>query len=119
MRFLIDADMPRSMADIVRQYGHQAFDVRDIGPTLTLDADIAAYARSEQLCIVTGDLGFADIRTYPPREYAGIVVLSLPRNATSKYINSLVAGLLSQADLLAQLPGKLAIVEAGRVRLRG
>jgi len=91
MRFLIDADMPRSMADVIRRRGHHALDVRDVGPSLALDADIAAYARAEQLCIVTGDFGFANIRTYPPGEYAGIVVLSLPRNASGKYINSLVA----------------------------
>jgi predicted nuclease of predicted toxin-antitoxin system len=119
MRFLIDADMPRSMADVVRQHGHQALDVRDVGPSLALDADIAAYARAEDFCIVTGDFGFADIRTYPPGDYAGIIVLGLPRNASGKYINSLFAGLLDQMDLLAQLPGRLAIVEAGRVRLRG
>lgn len=118
MRFLIDADMPRSLADVIREYGHQAVDVRDIGPSLALDADIAAYARTEQLCIVTGDFGFADIRSYPPNEHAGIIVLSLPRTATSRYISSLLTGLLTQADLLAQLPGKLAVVEAGRVRLR-
>ncbi len=118
MRFLIDADMPRSLADVIQEYGHQAFDVRDIGPSLALDADIAVYARAERLCIITGDFGFADIRAYPPREYAGIIVLSLPRNATTKYINGLVTGLFTQADLLSQLPGKLAIVEAGRVRLR-
>ncbi len=34
--------------------------------------------------MVTGDFGFADIRLYPPGEYAGIIVLSLPRNASSK-----------------------------------
>jgi predicted nuclease of predicted toxin-antitoxin system len=119
MRFLIDADMPRSMADSIRRHGHQALDVRDVGPSLALDVDIAAYARAEQLCIVTGDFGFADIRSYPPGEYAGIVVLSLPRNASGKYINSLFAGFLDQVDLLAQLPGRLAIVETGRVRLRG
>ena len=119
MPFLIDADMPRSMAEVIKRHAHQALDVRDIGPSLALDVEIAAYARAEQLCIVTGDFGFADIRTYPPGEYAGIVVLSLPRNASGAYINSLVAGLLAQPDLLALLPGRLAIVEAGRVRLRG
>jgi predicted nuclease of predicted toxin-antitoxin system len=83
-----------------------------------LDANIAAYARAESYCLVTGDLGFADIRVYPPAHYAGIIVLSLPRNASSAYINSLLDGVLAQAELLAQLPGRLAMVEAGRVRLR-
>jgi predicted nuclease of predicted toxin-antitoxin system len=119
MRFLIDADMPRSMADVIRRHGHQALDVRDVGPSLALDIDIAAYARSQRLCIVTGDFGFADIRIYPPTLYAGIIVLGLPRNASAAYINSLLDGVLGQAELVTQLPGKLAIVEAGRIRLRG
>lgn len=75
MRFLIDADLPRSACDVVRRHGHEAVDVRD-------------------------------------------VVLNLPRNAAAAYINRLVDGFLQQETLLAQLPGKLAIVEAGRVRLR-
>jgi hypothetical protein len=64
------------------------------------------------------DYGFADIRHYPPGQYAGIVVLSLPRTATSTYINRLLDSFLKQKDLISLLPGKLAIVEAGRVRLR-
>jgi len=31
MRFLLDADLPRSASDTVRQRGHEAIDVRDIG----------------------------------------------------------------------------------------
>jgi hypothetical protein len=42
--------------------------------------------------MVTGDFGLADMGLHPRGEYAGIIVLSLPRNASSKTINSLVAG---------------------------
>jgi predicted nuclease of predicted toxin-antitoxin system len=31
MRFLIDADLPRSVAEVIRRHGHEAIDVRDIG----------------------------------------------------------------------------------------
>jgi len=31
MRFLIDEDLPRSTDDLLRRYGHEAIDVRDIG----------------------------------------------------------------------------------------
>jgi len=118
MRFLIDADLPRSACDVVRRHGHEAVDVRDVGPSIAKDPQIARYAQTEGFCLITGDYGFADIRQYPPNQYAGIVVLNLPRNATAAYINRLVDGFLQQETLLAQLPGKLAIVEAGRVRLR-
>ncbi len=119
MRFLIDADLPRSSAEVVRRHAHEAIDVRDIGLRSAKDPEIARYAQVERLCLITGDYGFSDIRSYPPDRYAGIVVLYLPRTATAAYINQLLDRLLEQEELLTQLPGKLAIVEPGRVRLRG
>jgi hypothetical protein len=45
-------------------------------------------------------------------------VLRLPRDATAKFILHLAESLLGQPEVLGRLPGRLAIVEAGRVRLR-
>jgi predicted nuclease of predicted toxin-antitoxin system len=118
MRFLIDADLPRAAAEVVRRSGHEAVDARDIGLRSAKDPEIARYAQAEGICLITGDYDFADIRNYPPHRYAGIVVLYLPRTATASYINQLLESFFQQEALLAQLPGKLAIVEPGRVRLR-
>ena len=118
MHFLIDADLPRSLAATIRQRGHDATDVRDIGLRSAKDPVIAHYAREHQLCLMTGDYDFANIRNYPPEQYAGIVVLFLPRTATASYITQLVDQFLTSEDLLPLLPGQLAIVEPGRVRLR-
>ncbi|MBM3134964.1 MAG: hypothetical protein FJZ89_06730 [Chloroflexi bacterium] len=118
MRFLIDEDLPRSMEALLRRYKHEAVDVRDIGLRGAKDHQIAAHAQKEGLCLVTGDFGFADVRNYPPGEYAGIVVLKLPRAATASFILSLLESFLQQKDLVTQMPGKLAIVEPGRVRIR-
>jgi hypothetical protein len=62
--------------------------------------------------------GLFRYRNYPPNQYPGIVVLQLPRTATSAYINQLLDGFLQQEEIVAQLPGRLAIVAPGRVRLR-
>jgi predicted nuclease of predicted toxin-antitoxin system len=118
MRFLIDADLPRSVNGVIRNRGHEPIDVRDVGLRDAKDSEIARYAQAKGLCLITGDSDFADIRNYPPNRYAGIVVLSLPRTANSAYINSLLDGFLAQEELISALPGKLAIVEPGRVRLR-
>ncbi|MBI4771350.1 MAG: DUF5615 family PIN-like protein, partial [Chloroflexi bacterium] len=66
VRFLIDADLPRSVAQVIRQRGHEAVDVRDIGLRSAKDAVIAEHARSEGYCLLTGDHDFSDIRRYPP-----------------------------------------------------
>jgi predicted nuclease of predicted toxin-antitoxin system len=118
MRFLVDADLPRSAADVIRRAGHEATDVRDVGRRKADDEEIAAYAMRERICLVTGDFDFADIRNYPPDRYCGIVVLELPRNATASFINELLGEFLADADIVHALPGKLAIVAPGRVRIR-
>ena len=118
MRFLIDADLPRPTAPLVRRLGHEAQDVRDIGLGAAPDEEIAAYARTHGMCLLTGDLDFADIRDYPPENYAGLAVFRLPNNANRDIILRLVEAFLRQSDVLGQLPGRLAIVERGRIRLR-
>ena len=118
MEFLIDADLSRRSATILRRHGHEATDVRDIGLGGADDRTVADHARSKHLCLITGDSGFADVRTYPPKDYSGIIVLRVPRNATAYTILDLIEMLLGRSELLARIPGRLAIVEPGGVRLR-
>ena len=42
------------------------------------DVEVAAVCIGEERVLVTQDLDFSDIRTYPPAEYYGIVVFRLP-----------------------------------------
>lgn len=123
MRFLIDADLPRSTRLVVENAGHEALDVRDVGlGDVGLgdaeDPAIAARAKADQLCLLTGDFGFADVRNYPPDQYAGLVVRELPKDATAEVILDLVQRLLDQVDVVSKLPARLVIVSFGRVRLR-
>ena len=118
MRFLIDADLPRSAKPLLERLGHEAIDVRDVGLRSAKDPVIARYAQEHQACLLTGDFGFADIRNYPPQNYHGIVVLKLPRDATASFILGLIEEMLRQNEVIARLSRTLAIVEAGRIRLR-
>ncbi len=118
MRFLVDEDLPRSADSLLRQHGHEAVDIRDVGLRGASDTDIAAYARQHRLCLLSGDTGFANVRNYPPKDYSGVVVLRLPAKATSSTIMSLLQSLLVQTDIVNHLSGKLAIIEHGRIRIR-
>ena len=77
VRFLIDADLPRSTKTLVEKFGHEALDVRDIGMGSAKDPVIASYAKNHQACLLTGDFGFADIRNYPPETYYGSKFLAI------------------------------------------
>jgi predicted nuclease of predicted toxin-antitoxin system len=118
MHFLMDASLPRSAAPMLRQLGHEATDVRDIGMGNATDDLIATHARSNQLTLVTRDFDFADIRNYPPSDYSGIVVLQLPEDATAQRVVQLLETFVRREDWLSELSGRLAIVEVWRVRFR-
>jgi predicted nuclease of predicted toxin-antitoxin system len=78
-RFKIDENLPREAADVLREAGHDAMSVMDQQLGGRQDPDIAAVCRAEDRTLVTLNLDFADIRAYPPSEYAGIIVLRLAR----------------------------------------
>ena len=67
--FLIDASLPRATGDLVRAYGHQATDVRDIGLGTASDEDIADHARLNQLAVISGDQDFGNVLLFPPDDY--------------------------------------------------
>ena len=118
MRFLIDADLPYSLIDLIRQRDYFALHVRDVRLGGAADEQIAAFAQSERLALLTGDFDFSDIRNYPPSQYAGIVVLVIPQTAGLAFIHRLTLEFL-ESDVVTSISGKLAIVEVGRIRIRG
>lgn len=118
MRFLSDGNLPGSLADLVIEAGHDALHMRNAGLGDAEDSAIAAYAQGGGYTLLTRDFDFADIRTYPPHEYHGLVVLELPETAVASTIQQLVQSFLQNKELIERLPGRLAIVEFGRVRLR-
>jgi predicted nuclease of predicted toxin-antitoxin system len=116
--FLIDANLPRSVVALLRSLGHGVEFARDIGLADAPDRDIAARAKLTGAALLTRDLDFANIRQYPPEDYPGLVVLRLPDDATAHAIAAVVARFVREPALLAALRGRLAIVEADRVRFR-
>jgi predicted nuclease of predicted toxin-antitoxin system len=118
MRFLLDANMPRSALAVLASLGHDAEFARDIGSANAPDSQIAARARSSGAALITRDVDFADVRHYPPADYQGIVVLRLPDDAVAQDIVNLLERFLKQTELIKQLPGHLAILELHRVRFR-
>ena len=118
MRFLLDANMPRSASAAIRRLGREAVDSRDIGLGLAADKDIANYAREHGLALVTRDFDFSDIRNYPPAAFAGIIVLELPDDAVAEVVVRVMESFISEPLLLSQIAGRLAVVGPWRVRFR-
>lgn len=118
MRFLVDANLPLSVAPQIRAFGHEATDVREIGLGTADDSVIAQHARENGLCLVTRDKDFGDIRNYPPADYAGIVVLDLPDDMVATDVLRVMEAFVSRNEWVERLAGRLATVEPSRVRFR-
>jgi predicted nuclease of predicted toxin-antitoxin system len=118
MRFLVDANLPRSALALLASLGHTCEHARDIGLGHAPDSHVAAHARSTGAALLTRDLDFADIRNYPPADYEGILVLRMPDHAVAQNIVNLLERFLKQTELATQLPGHLVILEPDRVRFR-
>ncbi len=118
MRFLLDANMPRSAATLLRELGHEVEEVCVVLPPGATDAVVAARAKASQQIMVTRDFDFADIRNYPPSGFPGIIVLALPDDAVASQVNGTLQCFVVRTELLGKLAGRLAIVESWRVRFR-
>lgn len=61
MRFLVDAQLPPALARLLRDRGHEAAHVTEIGPADAPDRDIWQHALQHDAVIVTKDEDFADM----------------------------------------------------------
>jgi predicted nuclease of predicted toxin-antitoxin system len=115
--FVIDEDMPRSLAPLLRQSGYHTLDVRDVGLRGHSDADVFAYAQQQGAILMTADKGFASVIQFPPGSHAGIIVSRLPDTLPTAVANQEIVAALAQLKDMP-LTGVLVIIQQGRVRLR-
>jgi|SRR6185437_6393315 len=115
-RFLVDENLPRSLAVDLQALGYTAEHVYDIQMGGAKDPAVYAYAQAQHAILITGDKDFSNILAYAP-PHAGIVVVeisdSLPPDARKQAILRELATLGDQT-----LDNALVIIEPGRVRIR-
>jgi predicted nuclease of predicted toxin-antitoxin system len=117
MRFKIDENLPIEAADVLNQRGHDAETVFQEELNGASDTDIASACKREKRALLTLDMDFSDIRTYPPEDFFGLVILRL-RHHDKNHVIEIVSRLV---DILQKEPLEcyLWIVEENRIRIRG
>lgn len=116
MKFKIDENLPVEIAALLTKAGHSALSVFDQGIGGYKDPKLMTVCTKESRALVTLDLDFSDIRTYPPENLPGIIVM----RAVNQSKWSLIELSRQILPVLATEPlkGQLWIVEPGRVRIR-
>ncbi|HEX9385701.1 MAG TPA: DUF5615 family PIN-like protein [Anaerolineales bacterium] len=116
MRFKIDENLPVEAAHILQQAEHNVETVHSKEINGINDLRLSELCQKENRILVTLDIGFADIRAYPPSDFPGLVVIRSKRQERPSIlaiIQKLIV-MFKEEDVM----GKLWIVEENRIRIR-
>ena len=116
MKAKLDANLGRRGRAVLVEAGYDVATASEESLASAADATLIAACRAEGRALVTLDTDFANPLAYPPRDYAGIVVLRMPPRAT---VADLEATLRALARVVTgqSLAGRLLFADrTGRVR---
>ena len=119
LRFLSDQCVPTEITDHLRTHGHQVTLLREVLPIRSLDPAVITKAQELGAILLSLNGDFADIVTYPPARYLGIIGIQLHNHP--EIIPQLLERLLAflEANPAREFyDGKLFLVEVHRVRIR-
>ena len=81
LRFLADHCVSNSVVRTLRDAGHEVLRLREVLPVESPDRVVIAKAQEIDAILLSMNGDFADIVTYPPRQYKGIIALQMRNHA--------------------------------------
>ncbi len=119
LRFLADHCAPNSLVEALRGAGYTVFRLKELLPVESADSALIAKAREIDAILISLNGDFANIVTYPPRAYNGILAIQLrnhPGNLPS--LSSRLLSYLAAHPAAEHYRGKLFVIETNRIRIR-
>ena len=117
LKFVIDEDMPRSTAMVLKANNFDALDVRDYGLRGKDDHEIFEFARENKAILLTGDLGFVNLLHFPIGSHSGIVIVHFPNELSTSELNNQILKAFKNLEE-GDFKGNLIILEPGKLRIR-
>ncbi len=114
MRFLVDFNVGRAVADDLCQAGHDAVFVGDTDPRMS-DADILLWAVRERRIVVTMDADFGELVYHSGHPHSGVLFLRMPGARRETKVR-IVKWILEHHA--SDLPGRFCVFDAGTLRIR-
>lgn len=119
LRFLADHCISNAVVQTLRDANHEVLRLKGILPVESSDAVVIAKAQEIEAILLSLNGDFADIVTYPPKNYRGIVALQMRNHPeTLTHLMARLAGYLKLQPAMEHYRGKLLVVEVDRIRIR-
>jgi hypothetical protein len=120
MRFFTDHCVPESVAEALESKGHEVLRLRNQMATDAPDPDVIEKAQVLDAVLLSLNGDFSDIVRYPPSTYGGIISMQVRNRpeVLAQITERLTRYLRDQSDR-EHYRGKLLLVEAHRIRVRG
>lgn len=119
LQFLADHCVPNSVIQTLRDANHEVLRVKDVLPVESPDAVVIAKAQEIGAILLSLNGDFADIITYSPERYKGIVALQVRNHP--EVLPHLMARLMAYLKVQPSVEHyrrKLMVVEVDRIRIR-
>ena len=116
MKFKVDENLPTELASDLAEFGHEAQTVVQEGMAGIADRNLLEAVRLEERILLTLDKGIANIQSYPPGLFAGIVLFrpdSMGRGEVLRFVREHLGKVLE-----LELEGHLVVVTGGGIRRR-
>lgn len=116
LRFKLDENLPGRVETTLRDLGNDVETAISEGLAGAADPDLLAACTSEDRILITLDLDFSDIRSYPPGSHKGIWVLRPAAQTFDGILELVFAGI--RLTSVERTAGQLWVIDKTRVRIR-
>ncbi len=116
MRFKVDENLPAVLADLLREFRHEAETSPDEGLTGQEDEAIWAATIASERFLITQDLDFSDVRRFAPGTHPGLLLIRLHHPSRTGIIRRMREVL--QTQNMESWKGCLVVVTEHKVRVR-
>ena len=116
MRFLVDENLPRRFAEVLRAAGHEATHVVEHELAGATDETVMARALDERAILVTYDADFAAMLVLGERQFPSVVLFRDQRRSPEQLARLLLDNLEEIEYSLTE--GAIAVFDPARVRIR-
>jgi predicted nuclease of predicted toxin-antitoxin system len=113
----LDENLGVSHLQLLRESGYEAERVHEEGLTGATDKELWKHVLRSGQFFVTLDLGFSDIRHFPPGRHPGILLIRA-RSCSQRAISDILQRVLSEYPL-EEFAGCLVVADEQKTRIRG